>query len=292
VADETPQTQPAEPARAPVSTMAETPGVITQRGLDERPPDEPESGPDYDAVWGALGEEAQKLREGKKWEDPAELVKAHLEATKRLSQRDEEKEALIRYIQELEEQVPENPQTQQAPAAQSGQPQALDFDALAAQCIDPNTGEMNYGRMMELASALGARMAFDASEQRMNERFGQFEKERVSPLAERAEVDRLAEELRSVESVYGTERYEQIGAKIEEQMADNPDYLDQFGGVRGAFAEMAFQMQREEAEAQARSADGYTLTGGGRRPQAPRLSAEDMEREAMERLAIRPSDGL
>lgn len=280
--DLTPQDQPTEPVR---STMAESAMAITQRGLDEQAADAvPDAG--TDGWWEALGDEGAKLREGKKWESPTDLLKAYKEASGRLSRRDEERQALEDQIAELRAQ---QSQVQAPPSAGQQQgPPALDFDALAAQCIDPTTGEMNYGHMMSVAVALGARMAFDASEQRMNERLSQFETERVSPLAERDAQVKLAEELDRIEGLYGAETFGQLESRIEAEMEDDPGFLDRFGGPRGAFAEMAFRMQAEQAQER----EAFTTRGGGRRPQAQQMTPEQAELAAMEIHLRRRNDGF
>lgn len=300
--DATPEAMSDPPVDRPaVSTMPQMAAVITQQGKQAADAEREAEAPD---LWAPLGDEAREIAEKKKWQTPADLVKGYTEATKRLSQRDEEREAALEeaaewraYAAELEARVSgsgQSPQAQSAPAPQQqqGQPAPVDFDALAASCIDPATGEMSYGRMMEMATALGAQMAFNAAEQRMSERLSQFEQEKWQPLAEDRQVAQMKAELESVEGLYGADRYEELGAKIEAEMKDNPAFLDQFGGVRGAFAEMAFRVQQEEAQAEARAADGFTISGGGRRPAQPRLTPEQQEIAAMERITLRPSDGF
>jgi hypothetical protein len=276
-AQETPPTRPA------VSTMAETPMAITQRGLDERAADAvPDAGTaDW---WEALGEDGQQIREAKKWEDPKELIKAYKAATSQLSKRDEARAELEAKIAQLEAQ-PQQPQPQQP---NGGSPQTLDFDALAMQCMDHDTGDMNYGRMMELAVAIGARMAFDASEVRMNERFAQFDQERISPLAQREAEQQLAAELDEIQQLYGDDVFATLQSRVEQEMDSDADYLDRNGGARGAFAQMAFRLQQE----QLRSQDAFTARGGGRRPQPRQMTPEEREVAAMEQYHRRPQDGL
>lgn len=270
-----------------VGNTTPTPMELMRQGLEGQPQQAEEQDP-----WAPLGEKAKQIAEAKGWQGPEEMLKAYEAATTRLSQRDEEKEALLAEIARLE-------QERTAPAAQqqhtengNGQVAPFDFDALAFQLVDPNTGEPNLGRMMEMASAIGAQMAFQAAEQRMSERFAQFESERVAPLSQRAEEERMQAELDELEATYGDDVYKQIEARVLERVDADPDYVDRLGGVRGAFATALYELQQEELQQAQQAAQSHTLRSGGRRPAAPTLSPEQAELAAMERARWRPNDGF
>lgn len=285
--------------------MAETPAVETSTPTTERqlPPNPTQSvgeimakgregaettEPAADDPWAVLGEGAREIAEKKSWKSPADMLKAYEAATTRLSQRDEEKEALMAELARMEAQ--QQPQQQAQPQAQQT-PQALDFDALAASLTDPTTGEPNHARMLEMATALGARMAYDAAMAQMDQRFQQFESERVAPLSQANEEARMAEELSQLEQRYGDD-YAAIEARIEERLKEEPDYLDRFGSLRGAFADTLYEIQAEQKAENAQAAEGHTLRSGGRRPPTPTLTPAERELELMSQYRRRPADGL
>lgn len=284
--EQTTQTPPAveEPPR---QNLTPSPQELMQRGMAERAAEQPpEENP-----WAVLGEGAEEIAQKKGWKSPADMLKAYEAATTRLSQRDEEKESLMEELARYEQGAPA-PQQQQAPVQQQGQVSPLDFDALAASLIDPNTGEMNHGRMMEVAVSLGARMAFDAAEARMEERLNQFRQEHVGPLAERDAQAQMAAEMQEIAQAYGPELYGELERRIEERLTEDKTFLDQFRGLQGAFAHVMFEYQRDQAAEAAAGAEAHTIRGGARRPQAPTLTPEQQELAAMESHRWKPNDGF
>jgi len=274
---------PAEPKLQP--NLTQSVGEIMAKGREGAP----ELAVAEEDPWAPLGERAKEIAQAKGWKSPEDMLKAYEAATTRLSQRDEEKEAYLAEIARMEAQQQQNHQPQQQQPQQ--QPAALDFDALAASVVDPNTGEPNHARMLELATALGARMAYDAAMVQMEQRFAQFEQDRVAPLTQAQEEARVAEELAQLEQRYGTD-YAAIEQRIEERLKEEPDYLDRFGSLRGAFADTLYELQTERAQERQQAAEGHTLRSGGRRPPAPTLTQAQAELAAMEAYRRRPADGL
>lgn len=252
-----------------------------------------EDQPDEQDPWATLGEGAREIAEKKGWKSPEDMLKAYEAATARLSQRDEDREALMAEIEKMQSE--REPQQYQPQPNGNGQQQPVapyDFDALAASLTDPNTGEMNMARALEVAVALGANMAYQAAEARMEERFAQFEQQRVAPLSARAEEERVEQELQELSDRYGEDVYTQIEARVLERMKEEPDYVDRLGGVRGAFADTLYDLQHEELEQREREAAGHTMRGGGRRPAQPVLTPEQRELADMDRMRWRPNDGF
>lgn len=274
--------------RAAVGNTTPSAAELMRQGLEGVEQREEEDDP-----WRALGEGAREIAEKKGWKSPEDMFKAYEAATTRLSQRDEDREALMAEIEKMQAERESQYQPQQNGNGQPQQPVApYDFDALAASLTDPNTGEMNMARALEVAVALGANMAFQASEARMEERFAQFEQQRVAPLSARAEEERVQQELEDLEGRYGSDVYSQIEARVLERMKEEPDYVDRMGGVRGAFADTLYDLQQEELAQAQRDAQGHTMRGGGRRPPQPTLTPEQQELAAMDRARWRPNDGF
>jgi hypothetical protein len=286
---ETPTVESEAPAaeRRLQPNLTQSVGEIMAKGREGAPePPAAEEDP-----WAPLGERAREIAQAKGWKGPEDMLKAYEAATTRLSQRDEEKEAYLAELARLEAQQQQAYQPQQQQAQSQQQPAALDFDALAASVVDPQTGEPNHARMLELATALGARMAYDAAMVQMEQRFAQFESERVAPLTQAQEEARIAEELAALEQRYGAD-YDPIRERIEERMKEEPDYLDRFSSLRGAFADTLYELQAEQAQERQQAAEGHTLRSGGRRPPAPTLTQAQAELAAMESYRRRPNDGL
>ena len=261
------------------AAMAESPQTIMQRGLDQAAAEAPAEPED---PWAAFGDEARELADKKGWKSPSDLIKGYTELERFKGQRDEEKEGLLAELARMEAQRQQAPPPaqQQQPTAQVGG-QELNFDALAASCVDPNTGEMNYGALMSLASALGARMAFDAAEARMSERFAQFETERVQPLTQAQEQARIEQELEQIADFYGDD-YASLEQRIEGRLKSDPGWLDRFGSLQGAFAHEQYEVQREQRQEAAQAADAHTIRGAGRRPQEKPQSPEERELAMMQ----------
>lgn len=283
-ATETPAVEQASTERQLPPNPTQSVGEIMAKGREGAQQPEPEA----EDPWAVLGEGAKEIAEKKSWKSPADMLKAYEAATTRLSQRDEEKEALMAELARMEAQ--QQPVPQQAPQAQQ-QPASLDFDALAASLTNPETGEPNHARMLEMATALGARMAYDAAMAEMDQRFQRFESERVAPLSQANEEARMAEELSQLETRYGDE-YAAIEKRIEERLASEPDYLERFGSLRGAFADTLYEIQTEQAAERAAGAEAHTMRGGARRPPAPTLTQAEAEAEMMSSYRRRPNDGL
>lgn len=273
----------------------EIPDPPARGGLDpvspiERPGREPEVDP-TEAWWDALGEEGQAIREGKKWKNPADLAKGYRAEQAARTKAEQERAALVQYIEALEAQQEAAAAAQQQPQQQGqGSGQEVNWKDMAEGLRDAD-GEYDMAQVLQVASMLGAQMSYAAAVEFIRNELGQFAETQIKPLHEDREVNRLAEQLSRVEMVYGEDRFDELTQRIETAAEEGEDLIKELG-PRGAYAEMAFRMQQEQEESRARGADAHTLTTSGRRAPTPKKTQEQIEIEYMERTHRRVNDGL
>lgn len=274
---------------------AEIPDPPARGGLDpikpiERPGQEPAQDP-TEAWWDAMGEDGQAIRDGKKWKNPADLAKGYRAEQAARTKAEQERAALVQYIEALEEQQEAAKQAQRQPAQQGqGSGQEVDWKEMAEGLKDAD-GEYDMAQVLQVASMLGAQMSYAAAVEFIKNELSQFSETQIKPLAEDREVNLLAEQLGRVEQVYGEERFDELTERIDAAAEKGEDLIKELG-ARGAYAEMAFRVDQERLEQQARQADGHALTTGGRRAPARKKSQEEIEIGLMEGYRRRIDDGL
>lgn len=238
--------------------------------------------------WGELGEEDRDWLGKKGYRDPAAILRAHRELETRFGKASEEagqmRELLAQLVEERESQSAQQPQPQQ----QNG---GLDWRALAEQCIDPQTGEVDLGTYGSVIFQLAAQTALQAAEQRWTQHFQQFESERISPLIERVELEDTAEALAQAQAVYG-DRFKDVSDEVDAITDDDPDAVDRIG-VEALYERAWGRIQMREEQSRRREADGFTLSRSGRRTERP-TSAADRELGILDmaQRALRSRDGL
>jgi hypothetical protein len=275
--------------REDITEIPEPPatGSLEPSGLG-KPGEEPAPDP-TEQWWEQLGEDGKAIREGKKWNDPADLAKGYRAEQAARTKAEQERAALIQYIEALEEQDKANKATAQQ--AQQPQEQPIDFNNILESTRDPETGDYDLAKYGSYLVAFGARMSYDAAVEFFRQELATFQQQNLQPLQESHAVNELAQELDRIEDRIGSDRFDLLTQRIEELAEEGEDLVEELG-PRRAYAEMADRIQAEEARQQARAADGYTLTATGRQAPRRRISPEEAEILAQEQVFRRIDDGL
>lgn len=223
--------------------------------------------PDWQAQ---LAEDERAYLAGKRWNSPADIVKAQREAEAALRRAQDE----AAHYRQMLESIPQLP----GQAGENGQQRLT--PELIGQAYD--AGEISGPQMVALLDQL--------AQERIEERIGQFAAERVEPGIQWMhwnELQRTAAEMRQTYPDFN-DLSQDVLAMIER----NPELYNSAEGMRAAYGLVRAERDAQQAAERARASQAEMLGAGGRGPAQREQDAAEAIRQAIENVGRRLDDGI
>ena len=217
-----------------------------------------------------LSDDDRKYVEGKKFSDPAAVIKAQREAEAQMHRAQQERSEYEKLLNELAQAQQAQQQAPPAPAAGGNGELPDEFVSRMQQLAQmADEGRIDFGQAIGTAALESRQYAISEMENRLNDRLEKFEKERVRPLEDSEWTEFHRRKASSLSSSMG-EGFNEIAGRAEEILSSmfesNPNAKYDENAVDTAVARA--YMEKDMAERAARNAQTLEGTGGagGTRP--------------------------